>query len=188
MYVTVGDIAAKLGTSLTADQEAVINSYLGDSVDAYINQITGTSFGSDEEVEVYVDGSDSNMLVIPTMHTITAVAKVEEDGTETAVSVDDYRTYPQGQGSKIAIRHLNGQWEEGIENYKVSGMLGYEEVPADIRMVAAELIANGLNANVNNYKSEKVGDWSVTYSDIEKGLSPNSIAILDNYKRLSRSM
>jgi hypothetical protein len=188
MYTTEANIAARLGTSLTDDQASYFNDVLSDSIDAYINRVTGTAFSSTDSVDVYVDGTDSNMLIIPTMHDITSVSVVENDGTETAIPVDEYRTYPQGETDKYAIRNLNGTWTEGIENYKVTGSVGFTDVPADLVEVATEMAVNSLNANVNNYQSEKVGDWSVTYSGAQNSLSSDSVSTLNSYRRLSRSI
>lgn len=189
MYTTAANISAKLGTSLSADQLDYFTNVLDDAIDSYINRLTGVSFGSTGVVSVYEDGTDSNMLVIPTMHDITEVAKMNSNGTvEAVVPVDEYRTYPQGSVDKLAIRKLNGTWAEGFENYKITGQSGYKTVPGDIVNAATEMAINSLNANVNNYKSEKVGDWAVTYSEAENSLSAGSEMVLANYRRLSRSI
>lgn len=186
-YTTTGNIAARLGASLTTEQSEYFTNVLSGSIDAYINQQTQTMFGSQDETEVYVSGSDSNMLIIPTMFAITALHRID-GADEEAVPVDDYMTFPRGDVNKYAIRTLNGTWSEGFENYKVTGKLGYASVPDDIVAVATELAVNGIDANVNNYKSERVGDWSVTYGEMERSLSPDSVGVLASYRRLSRSI
>lgn len=189
MYTTASYISAKLGTTLSADQVDYFTNVLDDAIDSYINRLTDVSFGSTTIVTVYVDGTDSNMLIIPTMHDITEVALINSSGVvEGVVGVDEYRTYPQGSVDKLAIRKLNGTWAEGFENYKITGQAGYKVIPADIVNAATEMAVNSLNANVNNYKSEKVGDWSVTYSEAENSLSAGSEMVLANYRRLSRSI
>lgn len=188
MYTTVAQITGKLGT-LTADQQSYFQSVVDAGVDEQINALTGTQFGSVAVVDVYVDCNESgSTLVIPTMHDITAVAHVAEDGTETVLTVDSYYTYPRGTGNKYAIKGINDTLDTGTGcAYKITGVLGYKEIPGDIVAAATELAVAGLSANVNNLKSERVGDWSATYSD---GSSVSS-ATLDNlsrYKRLSRSI
>lgn len=187
MYVTEANITSKLGRSLTADESSYFLSVLSPSIDAYINEATGTSFGSTTVVNVYVEGDDGNYLVIPTMHDITALARVDTDGSEEAIPVDDYRTYPFHADNKLAIKHLNGEWDSDVE-YKITGQMGYKTVPADITAIATELAVNQINSTYNNYKSEKVGDWSVTYADNAQFLSSASIGMLDRYKRLSRGI
>lgn len=187
-YTTQENIEDKLEAALSQDQADYFTNVLSPAIDAFINQQTETQFGSDTAANVYVNGECSSILVIPTMHTITDLVKVEDDGTETTISTDDYVTYPQGEADKYAIRSRTGTWDEGFENYKVSGKLGYTAIPADITLVATELAVNALNENVGNYKSERVGDWAVTYADTAKTLSSDSQQILANYRRLSRSI
>lgn len=188
-YTTSANIAARLGKSLTADQSTYFTSVLDAAIDAYINKITGTSFGSTVSVEVYVETDDTQggTLVIPTMHDITSLAKVNNDGTEELIPVDDYYTWPRGVDDKLAIKSVSGDWESDA-TYKITGELGYKNIPADIVEVATELAVNGLSGNVNDYKSEKVGDWSVTYAEGEKQLSSSAMTVLNSYNRLSRSV
>lgn len=190
MYTTTANIAARLGTSLTNDQAMYFASVLDSGIDALIEEKTGTRFGSTEVVEVYVSGDGSDTLIIPTMHDITSVARITDDDTEEALSVDEYRTVPRGlsKPTKLALKHLTGSWEEGTDNYMVTGKLGYAEIPADITMVATEMAVSAMKANVNNYKSERVGDWSVTYNDEKQPLSAQSEVVLNNYRRLSQAV
>ena len=186
MYTNQADVEARLGTKMTDEQAAYFES-LSLSTDAYIERVTGTKFGSTEIVDVYVDGEAGPMLIIPTMHDITAVTRIAEDGAETVLSVSDYRVYPMGAANTYAIRRINGEWEDGPDRYKITGVLGYKEVPADIAMVASELASGSIKADSNQYKSEKVGDWSVTYSD-STSVSTDAMTTLNGYKRLSRSI
>lgn len=186
MYTTQAHIEAKLGTSLSASQVTFFNNVLDSAIDVFVNTQTGTQFGATVAGDVYVDGSGTSEMTIPTMHTITAVAEIDEDDVEEVVT--DYLLFPRGKDDKFSVRHKSGTWEENIENYKISGILGHKTVPGDITLVATELAVNALNENNNNYKSESVGDWSVTYAEMEKTLSRESKEILNGYKRLSRGI
>jgi hypothetical protein len=185
-YVNQTDVEALSG-SLSSEQADYLNGALGAAIDSYINRITDTKFGDTTTTDVYVDGNGTANLIIPTMHTITAVTHIDDDGTEDVVDAADWFAYPRGETDKYAIRSLNGEWDDGFQNYKVSGILGFSAIPADISLVATELAVNGLTTT-NNYKSERVGDWSVTYSDMEQALSSDSQAILNSYRRLSRGV
>lgn len=185
MYTTTANIAAKLKRSLTAEESTYFTSVLDPGIDAFINRQTETTFGSGDSTDVYVSGDGSSTLIIPTMHDISAVVKINEDDTEEPVSVDDYRTYPRSSSDKRALNRVSdGVWDEGIDNYKITGELGYSAVPGDITLVATELAASSIMEN--NIKSERVGDWAVTYSDMQRTLSSSSQAILDSYHRLTR--
>lgn len=187
-YTTTSDVQYKLKATLTSDQQNYFDNVVDPFVDAYINRFTETQFGSVAATTVYVSGDGGSNLIIPTMHTITQVDKVENDGTTETVASSDYYTYPRGATNVYAIRKINGSWSDGFENYKISGVLGHSGIPNDIVGVATEIAVNMIQENINNYKSEKVGDWSVTYAEVEKDLTPASMKILSSYKRLSRGI
>lgn len=186
-YTTQANVEAKVGT-LSAEQITYLNTVLIPAIDAYINKETGTVFGSTESVEIYVSGNDSEMLNIPTMHDITEVSIVD-GSTETTVPSVDYVAYPRSADDKYAIQSLSESWEEGFDNYKITGELGLKTVPADIKMIATEMAVNSLSmANNQNVKSESVGDWSVTYRENQQIISVESKSVLANYRRISRSI
>lgn len=187
-YTTVAKIQAQLGTTLTSEQSTYFTDVLSPGVDAYINSVTETQFGSVTTVEAFVSGDGTDLLIIPTMHTITAVNVVNNDGTFELVGATDYTEYPRSQNYVYALRKYTGEWSDGFENYRVSGIYGYSTVPDDITQAATDLAVSALSANQEGYKSEKVGDWSVTYKDT--GFSPtgNTIETLHRYRRLSRSI
>lgn len=188
MYTTQANIEARLGSTLTAEQVSYFNDVLDGAIDSFITFQTGVSFGATAEVDVYVDGSDSNMMIIPTMHDIIAVSRVTDSGDEEVIPVNEYRVYPQGSPITYGIRKLNGEWEEGFENYIITGKLGYALVPADIIELATQMAVSSLNAPIGNYKSEKVGDWAVTYGDSQSGITEQMNTTFANYRRLSRSI
>jgi hypothetical protein len=190
MYTTQSNIESKLGTNLTDEQASYFSGVLDNMIDTFINNETETQFGSQTPTSIYVSGERSFMLTIPTMHEITEVKKLNSDGSDN-VSLEsgtDYLEYPRAGVDRYALRRLNGLWADGIENYKITGNLGYNDIPADIVHVATEIAINVLNESNNNYRSEKVGDWAVTYSDVSKSLSPESQTILASYRRLSEDI
>lgn len=189
MYTTQTQLESRLGRVLTDEQSSYYDTVLSAGVDAQVNYLTGTVFGSDEIVDVYVETDQtSSTLVIPTMHDITSVSYVSPDGSEEAIPVDQYYLYPRGEANKYAIKHLNSEWSDETHGaYKITGKLGYAEIPDDIIQLATEMAMIGIDTNVNGYQSEKVGDWAVTYGDPKK-LSADSLMTLSRYKRLSRSI
>lgn len=186
MYTTTDNIESKLGASLTTAQKSYFTNVLSRAISKYIDTQTGTTFGSRKIVDVYIDGEDNFQGIIPTMHTITGIYNVDSGDTATLIDASAYNFYPRGSDQVYAIRNINGTWAEGLDNIKITGMLGYKNVPDDITLVATELAVNALNDNSTGYKSEKVGDWSATYADIQKSISTESTAILRSYNRLSR--
>jgi len=190
MYTTQTNIEDKLGASLSTHQTSYFNNVLDDMIDTFINNETETLFGSQTATTIYASGEDTSMLVLPTCHLITAVVKLNDDGSEadTLASGTDYLAYPAQGVDKYALKKITGTWDEGVENYKISANYGYNDIPADIVHVATEIAVNILTMDTNNYKSEKVGDWAVTYNDMAKQLTPEAQNILANYRRLSRDI
>ena len=181
MYTTTENIENVLGTELSAEQAAYFTNVLSPAIVSYIDNVTNTSFAN-VSATVYVNGSGISLMSIPTMNTITAV--LDEGGN--TVPTTEYSAYPQSAVEKIALRHKSGVWEEGAENYTIVGKLGHSTVPSDIVHVATTIAVNALTSDHSGYKSEKTGDWSATYADVEKQLSPANIDILKSYDRISR--
>jgi hypothetical protein len=181
MYTTTENIENKLGATLTPEQAAYLTDVLSPAIVSYIDNATNASFAN-VGATVYADGEGTSLLSIPTMNTITELRNENGD----VIPSTEYSLYPAGSTNKIAIRHKNGTWDDGYENFTVVGNLGYADVPDDIVHVATELAINALTVNNSGLKSEKVGDWSATYADVEKSISPISMNILKSYDRLSR--
>ena len=187
-YITQADVEAKLGTTLTEDQASYLEDTLIPSIASYIDYEAGTFFDNDTTTDEYVDGNGSNMLIVPTMWSVESVYSIDSDDTETELDASTYTVYPRS-GPVYAVRRKNGTWDDGFENYKVVGKLGYEGLPSVVKNIALEMAVNELTADTNNYKSERVGDWSVTYGDTAKApVSSNSLLLLQGYRRISRSV
>lgn len=184
-YTTTTNIANALDRALTPEEIAYFNDVLSDAIDEYIDSSTDTSFGSEAEVTVYASGGNTDTLTIPTMNTITAVQN--DEGT--AIATTEYAEYPKRGDERLALCRKNGKWDSGLENYRIVGRMGYKVLPKDIVAVATEIavhVLTSLTAEAQGVKSEKTGDWAVTYIDGEKPLSARSMAILAQYRRLSR--
>ena len=184
MYTTQTNVEQALGRTLTTDEAAHLTSVLLPGITAYINQKTNTLFGSDDEVEIVVSGCGSSRLIIPTMW---EVSSVELDGSP--VDSASWKKYPS-TGPYLALTKIDGIWAEGQDNYVVKGKLGYQTVSSDITSVATQMAVTAFSSKKENgasIKSEKVGDYSVTYG-IDEGAASSSLIILNNYNRLSRSI
>lgn len=192
MYTTQKQIEARLGRDMTESEVAYFTDTLSGAIDLYINRMTGTAFGTQttELTNLYVDGTDSQLLIIPAMSNIDSVTQINDDGSQSTLTLNtDYKLYPSGQSPSLAIRKVGGgNWVEGFENYVIHGNLGYTDIPGDIKVAATELAVLSLNENVTAYKSEKVGDWAVTYKEAADGLSTATMQTLANYNRLARSI
>lgn len=186
MYTTRENIEQKLGSALSEDQASYFENVVSGAVATYIDAHTQTTFGSVDSTTVYVSSEGGDMLIIPTMHEITAVNSIDDEDVLTLLP--DYLTYPRGSVEKYALRATSGDWDNGFENIAITGKLGYKEIPDDIVQVATELAVSGLQVSGSSYKSEKVGDWQVVYDSIDTNLSEDARSVLARYRRLSRSI
>lgn len=180
MYTTNTLIANKLDRSLS-DEEVQLLTEVSDGIDDYINYTTGTQFGSDESVSVYVSGDGNKTLTIPTMHEITSVELVDGDYVEDTYT--DYVVHPRDTNKPIYALRKSLPWPEGDDNIKITGKLGYKDVPSDI-VLAATLIGVQMLESRSDVSSESVGDWSASYRNAEF-VPKNANDILNRYKRLS---
>ena len=201
-YTSQAAIEARIGRSLTASEITYLTQLLP-SIDAYINSQTGTSFlppDPDNDVIIYEEAECSSTLVIPTMRSVTQV-RTSSGFTDDfqVLAADQWRKYPR-TGAILALKK-NGTWGEGV-TVEITGKLGYATVPADVASIAADLAVSAIIAssvasgNSGNYKSERVGDWQVTYADAGSSssnsgiasISASSLNTLHGYNRLSRSI
>jgi len=164
-----------------------------------IDQETQRNFKADTNAsERLYDGNDRVDLVIDDCVEITKVevgsnyygdsfTEIEEGGTS------GYYLFPNNyseQGLPIRKVHLrNRYWIQGIQNMRITAKWGYSaSVPADISFVATMLSAlmykYGRSGAIGGIKSEKIGEYSISYmdddelNDLEKAKN-----ILNSYKK-----
>ena len=203
-YTNQAAIEARLGRSLTSSEVTYLTTLLP-AIDAYINSVTGTTFlppSPDNDVTIYEQADCSSTLIIPTMRSVTSVA-VSSGFTDDfqALPNTEWRTYPRT--APILALERNGDWGDSDTTVRIIGKLGYLTPPADIMSIAGDLAVSGIVAssvnttNSGNLKSERVGEWQVTYSDASatansasgiNSISSTSLATLQGYNRLSRSI
>jgi len=151
----------------------------------------------------YNERSGGNTLVIPTMRSVTSVATSTgfPDNFVTVPSTE-WVIYPRS-GPILALKR-SGSWGSPETTIKITGKLGYSTVPSIIGAIAAAMGASAITASSNSaassggaYKSEKVGDWQVTYSDGDSSsssssgvptISASAFETLQGYRRLSRDI
>ncbi|MFW6173526.1 MAG: hypothetical protein ACOC5T_07270 [Elusimicrobiota bacterium] len=188
-YTTKEKIEAYLGetisTTLTDYIQAVTN---------WIDLYTGTTFEAETGTKLY-DGLGGKEIITDDFINLTKIEILDRDGDilHTLDSDDDWYLYPANSDVKnrIVINSANAPisvFYKRNQNVKVYADFGYsEDVPDDIALAATILVGNILKDNdvdLKDKKSEKIGNYSVTYKDIEavsERLKVNSI--LDHYKR-----
>ena len=197
MYTNKSRIQNYLMIIINDSFSSQIEEWIGAAED-YIDNYTKTEF--EEEVGVsskIYDGDGSRELLIDDLITFTKVEILDEDGNidYTIDSSDEYYLYPANETPKtrIKINPYNApiSWfPGGSQNIKVYGAFGYSSsVPEAIRLAATKLVAEIIqdsNFSVGKeIKSEKLGEYSMSYqdmSDMSEKLGINKI--LDQYKKI----
>ena len=171
------------------------------SIEALIDQLTGRNFKADAvaSARLFDGDGDQNLLIDDAV----AVTKVEvgNDGygetfTEIAATGSDrYFLEPANYAARnwpITSLMLNGRrWPEGRQNNRITAKWGYSvAVPADITFAATVFLAGVINqqrGGGDNIKSEKIGNYQVTYNEDGKnswGDFDRAMEILAGYKKI----
>lgn len=174
-----------------------------DGVERIIDQITGRNFKADSSVSARVfDGDDTNELLIDDCVEVTLVEAGQDSygGTfETITSTGSSRYFLDpanysAKGVPITKITLNGRiWGNGKQNHRITAKWGYStNVPKDIEFVATVFLAGVLNQHMlggNQIKTEKIGNYSVTYNTDDGNDSwadfEQAKMILESYRKIN---
>lgn len=185
---THADLSARLGRSLSADEQARATVLLGDA-SAAVRAYTGQEF--DQSVTTDRLRVRSGHVRLP-QRPITAVASVDDvNGNEVSF------TWDQGDRVEITTSVLN-DWEivprtSPLTYVDVTYTHGYSSVPADIVAVVCQVAgrAFGRNPEQSGVTQVAVGDASQTFGSVSAsggvGMLPDERAVLDRYRRVGGS-
>lgn len=193
-YITPAELASFLGVTIpSGGADIAINS----AVD-YIDQFTGRSFIADDESSVrYFDGNNKSRLLIDDCVEIDEVAiktstydtiymEVPDEGLTRYIALPN--NYEARNRPITEIGVLNTLFFSGLQTVKVTAKWGFSIEPPPAIKQACLILAGGYylykGSNTGEVKSEKIGNYSVTYSSPE-GWSAltNSIETLRAYKK-----
>ena len=198
-YITIEDIENYILKEIDTSFEPQIEAW-ADSIEDYIEQITGRVFVADEE-------SSEKLYEVTPKYDQGSLAGYEEDITEldidecievTKLSIDgeeidddEYLLYPANSIPKNKIRFKSTSSEEftiGDQNIAVEAKWGYSEYcPAAIKLATIILTVGVMNYGKGSktVRSETIGNYSVTYKD-ELGWQDfdKAMAILNQYKKI----
>lgn len=149
-------------------------------VKEYIDDYCGREFEQESDTDKTYDGDGTKELLIDDLLTLTKIEILDEDGTVdyTFDATTEYYLYPTNKTPKtrIVINTPNapiGIFPKGYQNVKITGTFGFATtVPEDIRFAATKLVAAIIQEG--NYdigseiKSERLGEYSITYQDVSK--------------------
>lgn len=127
------------------------------------------------------DGTGDNVLYIDSCHDISAVTV---DGTN--VFADVY-LYPANIDRKNTLEMAYNAFTRGRQNVEVTGVFAhFTELPEHLKFAVTVLVAGILNQvdkQTDGIKSEKVGEYQVTYKDDkERADYAQAMAILQSFR------
>lgn len=136
--------------------------------------------GEVTHVETYkYDGDDTDTLFIKDC---TDLSEVKVDGT--VVSVIEY---PANKTYTRKIKLADKVFTKGLQNVEVTGIQAmYKVVPEDIKFACTVLVAMIFQNQVNNERgtTERIGNYSITYSDAQKSDVQTAKATIQAYKMI----
>lgn len=169
---------------LNADIDEVLDAQLEEWIDAmsrYADTYCSQTLVSEDETSKKYDGNGRSTLIIDDVLEISAVTV---DGT--AVTPVQY---PSNRARKNQLTLASGTFPRGLQNIEVTGIHArFAELPNDLKYAVTVLVA-GILLDVENpnksaaVKSEKVGEYQVTYMDEKQRADYNkAMEILTGYR------
>ena len=176
-YCSVADIEKYSLTEIDANFEATVEGWIA-VIEQYIEKETGRVFKADTTASKrYFDGNYSNEIYIDECISVSELLIKDVLGNTLYNLVKDthYLVYPYNE---LPIRKLMAKsynvlgfltFPKGQKNIELTAKWGYSEsVPDGIKfatMVLTTGIVNYSNNSDGEAKSEKIGDYSITYKE-----------------------
>ena len=190
MYTSKSAIQNYLLATISDSFNDQINSWI-EAADAFIDNYCNTSFEKTTETRYY-DGNGGKELVIDNLISLTSLQFLKSDGVsvdDTLTENDDFFLYPLNGTPKykvvLAPEGDYGSFPIGLRRIAIAGDWGTSTTaPEDIEYVATKLVAGIIEvgkAGEVKLKSEKIGDYSVTYGEIANS-DIEVKQILDRYR------
>lgn len=182
---------------LTIDVDNSFSSAISDwalAVDLYINKYVGKNFLDSGLETRHFDGNGEREIDIDDYISLSTVQTLNLTSDDVAHTLtegksNDYLTYPYNTDPKFRIiltrTSAVAVWPKGERRIKISGNWGSATVPKDVELAATMLLAGIVEKGLKGgtVQSEDLGDYSVTYKDIDMISSVMGVKeILDNYK------
>lgn len=175
-------------------KDLILNIYI-DGISETILDLIGRDIIAQDYVEKYA-GTNSNALILKhyPINTVTAVKYVLDGVVQQTL---DNESYDINYKSGILYNDL-AWWKQGRSNYmsskinfprrhiRVEYNAGYNEIPADLKLLTLELIKSQLGTDNNKgieqgLKSYSISDVKMEWKD-EIKLSVTQMAVINKYK------
>ena len=130
-------------------------------------------------------GRGSSLLYLPNWPIAVVISVVDKDGNIYTEGDDENFVISSGPQC-FALKLNEGTWEKGTANFIVLYQAGYLTIPADIVLIAHELIARKwktMKGQEWGESSRTFGDGSTTTINASGEFTKAQLAILATYKR-----
>lgn len=173
-YTSKSNIEEFLDTSIPATLNSFIDSMI-EAAELWINAFTGRNWLSTTE-DRYFDGNGEREIYIDEFNAINSLQILDSDGDVdyTLTENVDYRVAPYNKDAKTRLEMLPassaGAFIRGRKRLKVNADWGLTTIPKDIELATTMLVADIYNKRSSSGKdviSESLGDYSVSYKDIQ---------------------
>jgi hypothetical protein len=190
-YTTEADVENYLLLDIDDNFSANIERWI-ESMSRHMDRKCNRTLVQGTSEEILLDGNGRTELPIPECASITTVEVDEVDITSSV------KAYPTTQASKNKLKLESDYFTKGLQNVAINGKFGLhsasdeddvDSVPEDIRFACTVLVAGIVNNSNNNrdaVKSEKVGQYSVTYNDpMQRKDYQIALSTLKQYRRIA---
>lgn len=169
-YTSQVNVENLLKRELTSEEEAML-SLIFDSVDKFIDEQVGGSFGAVAETSRLYDGKGDSILDIHPCYDITDISIVDSEGNV----INEYdldtelETRPLNETIKRWLERRGGYFPRGIANIRVTAKFSLGAVPSDIEYLATYLVTKFYNDYIsNNIESESIEGYSRKFGTMTK--------------------
>ena len=154
-------------------------------IDGFIQNYCGHNFISAPYTSEKYNGDGTDTLLLKQYPIITVTSIYIDNTLLSSTCYDDTTNKVSGlylnQGKIVLID--GSTFTTGTQNIWITYNAGYATIPADISLIATQMICELYN-NPTGVTSERIGQYSVSYGSIAEGkISPRYAAILDKYKK-----
>lgn len=177
-YTNLATIQRYLLIQIDSSQTGQVESWIG-AMSRFIDKRTNRVFGTATETTRKYDGSGWNTLIVDDLYDLATVTV-----DDTAKTVFEY---PANETPTTTLKLDGERFNKGMQNVEVTAKFAYGSIPDDIQHACTVFVAGIVNAQTNQegeIKSEKIGDYQVTYKDEkQKSDFEMAMATLRNYRR-----
>jgi len=157
---------SRIGASQDVDDR--IQSLLAVTVQA-VDRIAGHDFRWHADEQLTVDGSGTDRLSLTPLGIVPLARVYEISISGRQVPADDYVVYPQiGEIRLKPSASIGTSFPSGLQNIELVVDWGYAQVPAEVSMAQAKLIAAQILAEAAGAAAQtaavRIGDYAVRYA------------------------